>query len=170
MQKLTLAIVMGLGLVALSACGASAPQPLVMDISMTEFTYSPEVIQAKVGQQVTLNLTNTGTLQHEIMFGRTAMMMGDQPSGYEMDMFSMAGMDPSVTFSGGMEGMEDDMLMGEAAMEHGGLPVILPVGEQMAEMSFMVTEEMVGEWEFGCFEQDGVHYTAGMTGRMIVTP
>jgi plastocyanin len=170
MQKLTLALVLGIGFVALGACGASAPQELVMDISMAEFTYSPDVIQAKVGQQVTLNLTNTGALQHEIMFGRTAMMMGDQPSGYEMDMFSMAGMDPAVTFSAGMEGIQDDMLMGEAGMQHGGFAVIMPVSDQMAQMTFMVTSEMVGEWEFGCFEQDGVHYTAGMTGRMVVTP
>jgi len=36
-------------------------------------------------------------------------------------------------------------------------------------MTLTVTEEMVGEWEFGCFEQDGVHYTAGMKGMMVVT-
>lgn len=170
MQKLYLALLIGVGLVVLSACGPSTPGALVMDISMAEFSFTPEVIEAKVGQQVTLNLTNRGALQHEIMFGRSAMMMGGQPNGYELDMFSMAGMDPSVTFSGGMEGMEDDMMMGEAGMEHGGFAVMLPVGEQTAQMTFMVTEEMVGEWEFGCFEQDGVHYTAGMTGRMVVTP
>lgn len=167
MQKLYLALIMGIGLVALSACGPSTPEALVMDISMAEFNFTPDVIEAKVGQQVTLNLTNRGALQHEIMFGRNAMMMDGQPNAYEMDMFSMAGMDPSVTFSAGME---DDMMMGEAGMEHGGFSVILPPGQQAAQMTFTVTEDMVGEWEFGCFEQDGVHYTAGMTGMMVVTP
>jgi len=167
MQKLYLALIMGVGFFALSACGSPTPETLVMDISMAEFSFTPDVIEAKVGQQVTLNLTNRGALQHEIMFGRSAMMMGGQPNGYEMDMFSMAGMDPTVTFGGGME---DDMMMGEAGMQHGGFSVILPPGQQTAQMTFTVTEEMMGEWEFGCFEQDGVHYTAGMTGMMVVTP
>ena len=167
MQKLYLALIMGVGFVALSACGPSTPEALVMDMDMSEFAFTPNTIEAKVGQQVTLNLTNRGALQHEIMFGRNAMMMDGQPNGYEMDMFSMAGMDPSVTFGGGME---DDTMMGEAGMEHGGFSVILPPGQQTAQMTFTVTEDMVGEWEFGCFEQDGVHYTAGMTGMMVVTP
>ena len=146
MQKLYLALIMGVGLVALSACGSPTPEALVMDMDMSEFAFTPNTIEAKVGQQVTLNLTNRGALQHEIMFGRNAMMLDGQPNGYEMDMFSMAG------------------------MEHGGFSVILPPGQQTAQMTFTVTEDMVGEWEFGCFEQDGVHYTAGMTGLMVVTP
>jgi hypothetical protein len=27
---------------------------------------------------------------------------------------------------------------------------------------------MLGIWEIGCFEQDGVHYTSGMKGTLIV--
>jgi uncharacterized cupredoxin-like copper-binding protein len=29
---------------------------------------------------------------------------------------------------------------------------------------------MVGEWEIGCFSQDGVHYDAGMKGTFVVSP
>jgi hypothetical protein len=29
---------------------------------------------------------------------------------------------------------------------------------------------MVGEWEIGCFSLDGVHYTSGMKGTIIVNP
>jgi hypothetical protein len=28
---------------------------------------------------------------------------------------------------------------------------------------------MLGDWEMGCFEQDGVHYDAGMIGAVSVT-
>jgi hypothetical protein len=28
---------------------------------------------------------------------------------------------------------------------------------------------MLGEWEMGCFELDGVHYDQGMVGTFIVT-
>lgn len=158
----------GLGILLLSAC-SSAPQPLEVTIRMSEFAYEPNRIEAKVGQQVTLNLVNDGALEHEIMFGRT-MMMGDggQPDGYETDMFMMANMDPSVTFGEGMEGMD----MGEGAMgmdEHGGYMVTMPGMGQTAQMTFTVTEEMVGEWEFGCFVQEGTHYEQGMHGTMVVT-
>ncbi len=170
MNILARALILGTGLLVLSACGSAAPATLVMNINMNEFAFTPNVFEAKVGQQVTINMMNTGALQHEIMFGRNMIMSNGQPSGYELDMFSMAGMEPSVTFSGGMEGMEGDMLMGQSGMEHGGYSVILPAGDQSAQMTFTVTDEMVGEWELGCLEQDGVHYTAGMNGMLVVTP
>lgn len=126
MRMLYLALILGAGLALLSACGAATPKAIEMNISMTEFSYTPNVIEAKVGQQVTLHLMNTGALQHEIMFGRNMMMENGHPNGYEMDMFSMAGMEPSVTFSGGMEGMSGGMDMGQSGMQHGGYSVILP--------------------------------------------
>ncbi|HLD94490.1 MAG TPA: hypothetical protein VI703_09860 [Anaerolineales bacterium] len=160
--------------VVLAACGPAAPEPLEMTIRMSEFAFEPNIIEAKVGQQVTLNLVNEGALEHEIMFGRN-MMMGDagQPNGYETDMFMMAGMEPTVTFG---DGMEEGMDMGDEEMgmtgteEHGGFMVSLPgMGNQIGTMSFTVTEEMLGEWEFGCFEQEGIHYEQGMYGTMVVT-
>lgn len=41
-------------------------------------------------------------------------------------------------------------------------------GDQ-ASIIFTVTEEMLGEWEMGCFEQEGVHYDAGMKGKVTVS-
>ncbi len=170
MNKIYLTLVIGAGLLLLSACASASLQPLEVNMTMSEFAYSPNVIEAKVGQQVTINMMNTGALQHEIMFGRNMKINGNgQPNGYEMDMFSIAGMDPRVTF-GGMGGMDEGMMMGESSMQHSGYTVVLPTGSQTAQVTFMVTEDMVGDWEFGCFEQNGVHYTAGMVGRMTVTP
>jgi plastocyanin len=141
-----------------------------MDISMSEFEFSPNRIEAKVGQEVTLNLVNNGALEHEIMFGRTMMMNASgAPAGYETDMFMMTGMEPSVMFEDTMGGMD----MGEGTMgsgEHGGYMVTVPgMGGQTAQMTFTVTEDMIGEWEFGCFVQEGVHYEQGMHGTFIVT-
>ena len=171
MKKLYLAMIIGMGLLLLSACGSTnaTPEPLVINMTMSEFAFSPNVIEAKVGQQVTINMMNTGALQHEIMFGRNMMMNNGQPDGYETDMFSMAGMEPSVTFAG-MDGMDEGMMMGQSGMQHGGYSVVMPTGDQTAQMTITVTEDMMGEWEFGCFEQDGVHYTAGMVGTMRVSP
>ena len=40
--------------------------------------------------------------------------------------------------------------------------------DDQATVSFIVTEEMLGEWEMGCFELDGVHYDSGMIGTFVV--
>jgi len=130
MKKGILVIILVMAGLVLAACGPAAPQPLEMTIRMSEFAFEPNRIEAKVGQQVTLNLVNDGALEHEIMFGRN-MMMGDagQPNGYETDMFMMANMQPTVTFG---EGMEEGMDMGEGEMgmtsnaEHGGDMVTMP--------------------------------------------
>jgi len=158
----------------LAGCSPAAPEPLAMTIQMNEFAYTPNRIEARVGQQVTLNLVNDGALEHEIMFGRNMMTDGQgQPNGFETDVFMMANMQPTVTFG---EGMQVGMDMGEGEMgmtsgEHGGYMVSLPgMGGQTAQMTFTVTEDMIGEWEFGCFAQEGTHYQQGMTGTMIVTP
>lgn len=157
---------------SLTACGLATPQPLDVTIHMSEFAYAPNLIEAKVGQQVMLTLVNDGALDHEIMFGRN-MMMGDagQPNGYETDMFMMAGMEPEVTYVGGTEGM--DMGEDEEGMEmenHVGFMVTLPgMGGQTGTMTFTVTQDMLGEWEFGCFEQEGTHYEQGMHGTFLVT-
>ena len=59
----------------LTACGGEAAEAVSFDINMTEYTFSPERLNLKVGQEVTLNLSNAGQLQHEIMFGREMMKM-----------------------------------------------------------------------------------------------
>jgi hypothetical protein len=48
--------------------------------------------------------------------------------------------------------------------------VAIPRGGQDATLTFTVTEEMVGEWEIGCFTDRGVHYPQGMAGKFIVNP
>lgn len=151
-----------LGIVALMlvACAGGTTEQVSYDINMTEYAYAPDSLQFKVGQEVTLNLTNSGQLQHEIMFGRDVMMMDNRPVGYQVDMFEIAGVEPQVSQVGEPEEEEVEM--------HEGFMVALPKGGT-ATIKFTVTNEMVGEWEMGCFEQDGVHYDAGMKGTVTVT-
>lgn len=145
----------------LVACGGGAtPEPVTYEIVMTEYSFNPAALEFKVGQQVTLNLVNNGQLQHEIMFGREVMMMNNRPAGYQTDMFEAGGVTPEVH--------QEMMPMEEEEEAHVGFMVVLPVGGT-ATLTFTVTEGMVGEWEMGCFEQDGVHYDAGMKGTVMVT-
>lgn len=180
----------------LVACGTSIPDPVAYTIELSEYAFSPADLKFQVGQAVTLTLINVGALDHELMIGNHVMKSNGQPSSYEKDFFNTAGVTPVVT-GGGMlmshgDEHDDDMDMGEDGMDmeddhdeedmdmdddhddHGAaddaLMVMVPVGADTTTVTFTVTEDMVGDWEIGCFELDGVHYTAGMVGSVTVSP
>lgn len=155
----------------LTACGgggsSGAAQPDSsgnLTIEMTESKYTPDNIELKVGQKVTFTLVNKGEKDHELMIGRNVMMMEGVPNGFEHDFFE--GMEPMVMKGGAMaEGMEHS---DEEGMGHSGFMVDVPQGSDQATVTFTVTEDMVGEWEMGCFEDDGQHYDDGMKGKLVV--
>jgi len=150
----------------MAACSSATPEPVSYTIEMSEFKYTPDTIEAKVGQQVTLNLVNKGALAHEVMFGHNVIMTDGHPDGYKEDMFMMAGVEPDVMEPASEMG---DMGMGSSEDMHSCFMVTLPKTGDEASMTFTVTKDMVGEWEIGCFQQEGVHYTAGMVGKFIVS-
>jgi plastocyanin len=174
MQKknhLTLSLI-GIGLLLAACSGQSSPanqppEPVKYTVEMSEFAFSPNELQAKVGQEVTLELVNKGALAHELMIGREVKMHDSRPDGYQQDMFEVAHVEPKV-----MGGMQGNMGMGSGDMqdEHSGFMITVPRGGDNAMITFTTTQDMVGEWEIGCFEQDGVHYDAGMNGRLLIVP
>jgi len=80
-----------------------------------------------------------------------------------------------------MEGMEHDMVetsfgaLQRPEMDaHAGLmvmfdPTMIPANE-VTTITFTVPEDKVGEWELGCFQEQGQHYDDGMRGTLIVEP
>jgi uncharacterized cupredoxin-like copper-binding protein len=154
-------LLVGLIALILVACGGSTPEAVTYDINMTEYAFAPENLEFKVGQEVTLNLTNSGQLVHEIMFGREVMTMDNRPAGYMEDMFEVGGVEPEVHQEEEHEHEHDEEM-------HEGFMVALPE-DGSGTIKFTVSREMLGQWEMGCFEQDGVHYDAGMKGRVTVT-
>ena len=152
--------------ILLAACAKQTPEPVTYTIQMSEYAFTPDTIEAKVGQQVTLELVNKGTLEHEMMFGREVMMMDNRPNGYQSDMFQMANVEPQVMMPEGMSGMGSS----GAGTGHTGFMMVLPKANDKATLTFTVTKDMQGEWEFGCFSQEGVHYNAGMKGKFVVKP
>ena len=159
MKKVYVAGLLGALLVILTACGGGASEKISFDIDMGEYSFTPERLNLKVGQEVTLNLSNSGQLQHEIMFGREMTKVDNRPAGYLEDMFEAGGVEPEVIQEGEPE-HEEEM--------HTGFVVALPP-DGTATMKFTVTEGMLGDWEMGCFEQSGVHYDAGMIGSVRVS-
>jgi hypothetical protein len=101
--------------------------------------------------------------------GEGAMLMIDgEMVSMDMEMDEDMDMEMDEDMDMGEEGMdmgeEADMSMGEEA-EH---------DEGMEHMGWMVMNNVdsgttvVGEWEMGCFEDDGAHYDDGMKGTLTV--
>jgi plastocyanin len=150
------------GLLAGCSSNNSELEPVSIAIDMTEYTFMPDTVEVNVGQEVTLELTNNGLLPHELMIGREVVTTDNLPSGYQVDMFEQAGVSPTVT------GETTEPAAGVPA--HSGFMVVVAPNGAKASMTFPVTQEMVGDWEMGCFEQNGVHYIAGMKGTFKVNP
>jgi plastocyanin len=96
------------------------------------------------------------------MIGQNMIMEGAAPSTFEHNMFEKQG----PVMSGG----SDDHDMGSMGGADHGFMVSIPQGGEDMTMTFTVTEDMVGEWEIGCFSDGGSHYTQGMIGKLIVNP
>ncbi len=179
-------LLLGMGLTACST--TSTAKPLEITIEMSEYAFAPETLEVQVGQEVILHLMNIGLVDHEIMFGREVATEHGVPAGFREDMFEAAGITPEVSLAAGSheddhEHNEEDEHHEDAHMdegdehagdehahEHAGFMVLVPVGHDGYTMKFKVTEEMVGEWEIGCFEEGGIHYAEGMVGTLTVSP
>lgn len=172
--------------VTMAACGQGSKQ-VEYTIEMTEFAYSPDRIEARVGDEVTIKLVNHGALDHELMIGDEVMEEDGIPVGFKHDMFE--GVEPVVhkehmdEHSEGEHTEESDEHMEDQHTEeaseheeggehmHEGFMVSLTGNtSEEATITFTVTEEMVGEWEIACFLDSGAHYSSGMKGVMVVSP
>ena len=161
MKRTLVFLLLVLAGLTLAAC-SNSPPPAEFTIEMTEFAFTPDTIEVQVGQKVVLHLTNEGALAHELMIGQNVMMMEGAPDGFEHNMFEKQG--PEVM------GGSDEHDMGDmGGMDHGFM-VAMPIGEKDTTLTFTMTEDMVGEWEIGCFSDGGSHFNQGMTGKFIVTP
>lgn len=164
MHKLRGLTLFFLSAILLAGCAKDTPEPVNFTIDMTEYKFEPAQIEVQVGQEVTLELINSGVLAHEIMFGRNVARENNRPHGYEIDMFETANVEPKLSHADGSP-MEPSHEEG-----HQGFMAVLEKTGDRAVLAFEVTDKMVGEWEMGCFEQDGVHYDAGMIGSFSVKP
>lgn len=72
-QKLGVLVVLVFAALALVACGSKSVE---LDVDMTEFKFIPDTIEVPAGEEVTLNLSNSGTLEHEMVF----MVLGSEAS------------------------------------------------------------------------------------------
>lgn len=167
MKRYSLSLLAVAAMVLAACAGSGAARPDAsgnLSVEMSEYKFTPSNIELKVGQNVTITLVNKGAKDHELMIGRNVMTMNGAPNGFEKNMF--ADTQPMVMMGGDMN--MGGMNMGGSA-DHAGFMVLMPKGSDNATITFTVTGDMVGEWEIGCFEDDGQHYEDGMKGKLIVS-
>lgn len=154
--------------VVAAACGGgggAAPSGSVT-VTGSEFKFEPDTIRLKVGQEARITFRNDGEKDHEMMMGKTLSMMAGKPAGFQT--WLLVGV-PVRFERDGKEIMAMDAMGGEMEMgtpDDAGMMLIMQ-GASPITMIFTVPDR-VGEWEMGCFEDDGAHYDDGMKGKVIV--
>lgn len=155
-------------LLVLAACGrtggAATSSSGEVTVTMTEYKFEPDTIRVKAGQEVRITLENKGEKEHEFMVGRDVGMEEGFPDGFHTDFFE------GIEVEAEREGQPIDLmeLMESMEMEHHGFMAALEAGDLPATLIFTVPEDKAGEWEIGCFEDEGQHYDDGMKGKLIV--
>lgn len=162
MKRLFVIFTLSLAALALAACN-SGPAPVEFTIEMSEFAFTPNTFEVQVGQEVTIHLKNIGALSHELMIGQNVEMMNEMPNTFEHNLFE----NEEPVLMGGPDDHSADSEVG--GMGHGYM-IQLPAKSDDATLTFTVTEDMVGEWQIGCFTDGGSHFNQGMTGSFIVKP
>lgn len=71
----TVLFTVGMGL---AACGGSSGPSSKLDVTMTEFAFTPAEYTVPAGQQVTLNLVNNGAVEHSFIIMKKDVNIGDE--------------------------------------------------------------------------------------------
>jgi len=166
--------------------GRSGESTIVMD----DYWFSPNRLAWRAGETVTITVLNRSSSRpgaaHEIMFGRrplreesplgpvqgdgfeeqlldgvtVELLAGDGVTMIMAETARLTGVDPMSLMPPGMD-------MGPQAMRPG--MDFMAVVSQRGSLTFRFqVPDRPGEWEFGCFAQDGQHYLNGMRGIITV--
>jgi uncharacterized cupredoxin-like copper-binding protein len=191
MKHIRMIVLLGISVFLLAACGASGATPDASgELSLIQVDdeggmhFSPGDIVLTAGQKVRIVLENQGEKNHELMIGKNVIRMANgAPDGFEIDFFEgiedlvqvQLGMGSMLMIDGetvmGMDMGEEDGGMdmgGEGEMDHMGWMLMSPAGSGKTIIEFTVPADKVGEWEMGCFEDEGTHYDDGMRGTLTV--
>ena len=155
-----------------------------IEVTLDEYSFSPDPLRIPAGRPVTLVIRNVGRFPHEFMAGRDVAS-----DDFEQDLFADLhvniekvkmdhadhGSDATAEHEQAEHGATepahvDDGQEAAGGHAHGeghdhGTMVENQPGE-MHLMSFTLPESRRGEWNTGCFLPG--HYDAGMHGELIV--
>lgn len=116
MKKYMLPLVVLLSVLVLAACGAPAPST-TLDLEMSEFIFEPAEVVVPAGQEVTLNVSNAGAVEHEFVIMKLGTTVGadfgdeDEENIY-WEVEVLAGDSTTVTFTAPSEPGEYQIVCG----------------------------------------------------------
>ncbi len=166
MFRMCRVLILGLGLgMMVGACAPGGASAISVTITMEEYRFNPSSVQVQAGREIRLTLVNRGQETHELMIGRDLITHEGRPAGFAQDFFEGI----SVRAERGGKPIDIHELMEEEEEEHGFMVALEP-GEEPVTLIFTIPTDKVGEWEMGCFENEGAHWELGMQGKWIVRP
>ena len=72
----------------LASCGGSAPSSTI-DVTLTDFSFTPNAFTVSAGQEITLNITNNGVVVHNFIIMKLGTTAGDAfDEGDQINIFS----------------------------------------------------------------------------------
>lgn len=158
--------------------GSQETEALRIEVTLDEYSFSPDPLRIPAGRQVTLVITNAGRFAHEFMAGRDVEnndfgqdLFADLHVNIEPVEMTDAGHDEHADHAADhADGAAEADHHGAEADAHGGghehgTMVEAQAGETVL-MTFTLPESRRGEWMTGCFLTG--HYDAGMHGTLIV--
>ena len=165
---------------------AQEQQAARIEVTLDEYSFSPDPLRIPVGRPVTLVIRNVGRFPHEFMAGRDVAS-----DDFEQDLFADLHVNiEKVEKDHADHGSDATAEHEQAEHEHGATEPAQGDYEQEAAgghahgeghdhgtmvenqpgethlMSFTLPESRRGEWNTGCFLPG--HYDAGMHGKLIV--
>ena len=165
---------------------AQEQQVVRIEVTLDEYSFSPDPLRIPAGRPVTLVIRNVGRFPHEFMAGRD--VAGDD---FEKDLFADLHVNiEKVEMDHVDHGSDATAEHEQVEHEHGATEPAHGDGEQEAAgghahgeghdhgtmvenqpgethlMSFTLPESRRGEWNTGCFLPG--HYDKGMHGKLIV--
>jgi len=159
-------------IVLLVACGGEGEQAASSEgngtahadtiaVTMTDYAYQPDEVTVPAGQEVTLQFTNEGTVEHYFVVGTSVTEDGD---GFGSTLFQGVSIEKNKPAEG--EGQEED----EEDEGHHENEFELPPGGS-GSMTLTLPESKAGTYTIACFETTGgeTHYERGMEGTLTVS-
>ena len=151
----------------LAACnrGGGGQASDTWHIKLKEYEFVPNTIRVKAGHTVKITLENVGKKDHEFIVGNNVDTSSGHPDGF-LNPFLSENEFNGIKAEQGGKSVPPSNLIEEEDIAKGGIAAI-DAGSPAVTVQFVVPNKP-GEWQIGCFKDNGDHWDEGMRGKLIV--